>query len=181
MKHLDAEDPGPTLADLAADDYWITLYRYLSRKNPAHAEDLAQEVLIRLLKISANAALNPEAYVIQVANNVLIGAYHRAMREGVKVSLDSPEGGPLIQECAPPSCQNPEEQIGAQRLLQVLLGALPEEQQAALILHEVHGYNYIEIACKLGTTVRAVERYLLKAKARIRRLMDQIEPQGGKP
>jgi RNA polymerase sigma factor (sigma-70 family) len=73
---------------------------------------------------------------------------------------------------------NPEELV-LQRERLDLLGQLPERQQQMVWLHAL-GLSYAEIAIQTESTMRTVERQLLRAK-RAMRALDGVSPAPGAP
>ena len=60
----------------------------------------------------------------------------------------------------------------ARRHLQDALANLPWIQRETFRLHAIDGYSYAEIAFLMRTNVRAVERQLAKAIAKLAKQMD---------
>lgn len=176
MQHRDAnEKPVPTLADLVVQDHLAGLYYFLLRKvGPNDATDLAQEVLARLMKVPLTDTRNPAAYAYTVAANLAMDFHRKERSQGLKVRLDSPgaeqflEGEPALQ------CDSPEGRAGFKQLLELLLAELPDRQRAILLLHEQHGYKYVEIAQLLHTSPKAVEKQLLKAREKLSDMMREL-------
>lgn len=52
-----------------------------------------------------------------------------------------------------------------------LLGRLTDEQRAALVLFHLHGFPIAEVAAQLGRSVRATESLLVRARHRLRALV----------
>ena len=50
---------------------------------------------------------------------------------------------------------------------------LPEQQQAAFVLQKIEGLSQSEVAAVLKTTVSAVESLLTRAKANLRKILEQ--------
>lgn len=136
--------------------------RGLSR---AEAEDLTQEVYLRIARMDDVSAIRkPEAFLFQAAANLL---RDKVRRDRVRHSMDHV---PID------SCQLPAEDTspfrvlaGKQSLEGILrtLNALPTRQRDVFVLHRFEGLTYTQIGAKLGISVSAVEKHMMKAIARI--------------
>jgi DNA-directed RNA polymerase specialized sigma24 family protein len=74
-----------------SSEYRSALNRYFRRQvsDPADAEDLAQEVYLRLLRVEQNATIqNPEAYLYTIAVNLLRERAALSRRQGLNVHLE---------------------------------------------------------------------------------------------
>jgi RNA polymerase sigma-70 factor (ECF subfamily) len=67
------------------------------------------------------------------------------------------------------------EQKEVQQLVQATILELPEDQRAAVILHDIQGYNYAEIADILGVPVGTVKSRLARARLK---LAEKLAPYG---
>ena len=56
-------------------------------------------------------------------------------------------------------------------MIQVAIGQLPEDQRTALILSDVEGMDYEEIADAMGTALGTVKSRLSRARAKMRDLL----------
>ncbi|HEX7113962.1 MAG TPA: sigma-70 region 4 domain-containing protein, partial [Steroidobacter sp.] len=63
------------------------------------------------------------------------------------------------------------ERLSLEQQLDRALAQLPPMQAAVLLAHKRDGLSYEETAEKLGISVHTVEKYLTKAKARMRALL----------
>lgn len=155
--------------------YGRELHRYLARRlrRPADADDLAQEVYLRLLRRNhSEAVLNPRAYVYRIASHVVSEFRARSEQGEDCVTFDSqaleqldrqPTDGLHEDELA--------ERLHLQRRLEQALAELPPTHQAVFLLHKRDGHSHEEIAHKLQLSMHTVEKYLVQAKARLRTLL----------
>jgi RNA polymerase sigma factor (sigma-70 family) len=160
------------LARAVFDGYGRELHRYLVRRlrQPADADDLAQEVYLRLLRRNrAEAVLNPRAYVYRVAANVIAEFRVRSERGEDHVTFDS-EMLDQLEKQSFRSEQKDEmaERLSLQRQVQNALADLPPTHQAVFLLHKREGHSHEEIAQKLQLSIHTVEKYLVQANARLR-------------
>jgi RNA polymerase sigma-19 factor, ECF subfamily len=160
----------PKQAWRVATHYKRELHRYLLRRlgRPQDLDDVAQEVYLRLIRIDdAEYMRTPLAYLYRVAANVLndwneVEHHH----EHVVVSSEEIERWAESADAAWP--EDPTEREDLARQLDRALAELPPLQAAILVLFEAQGMSYQEVANELHISVHTVEKYLTKARARIR-------------
>ena len=144
------------------------LIRYFSRQtgNHAEAEDLAQEVFVRLAAREPGARMeHAEAYVFQMAANLL---RDRARRHATRAAADRAlEAGDAnsFEELSPERVL-----LGKQRLalLERVLGDLPERTRVVFLLHRFEELKYAEIARRLEISVSSVEKHMMEAMRQIK-------------
>jgi RNA polymerase sigma-70 factor, ECF subfamily len=143
-------------ADIAAFNeivarYKGKVYNYLYRMtgNAEDAEDLTQEVFVRMYtnigSFRAEASLS--TWLFRIAGNLCVDAFRRGKKErGVVHSLDAPigddEDGIAASRDIPDISQAPETLIGRKELgahIQSALAKLPPKLRSAVILHDRRG------------------------------------------
>jgi RNA polymerase sigma factor (sigma-70 family) len=168
-----ASDPKApaSLAALAFEQFRGGLYRYLLRRlrNAENAEDLSQEVYLRLLRaVDLSQVKCPQAYVYRVAFHVL---YEFKLREkSARVAFDSEVVAELADRL-PDEAVAPEEayEDGAQeRRLKEVIERLPPMQRAVLRLAAQGDLPHADIAQRLGISVSTVRNHLYQAVRRCR-------------
>jgi RNA polymerase sigma factor (sigma-70 family) len=159
---------------VAVDHYGDRLHRFLLRRlGRQEVDDVAQEVFVKLMRVPHNEYIqNPEAYIFSVARQV-IGSFGREVkRHSARVCVDSDQVEDLMEHPEDLRPDTVAQAVIATQLLHKFLDQLPPEQAAALVLYERDGYSYAEIAAQLDTSERSVQRYLLKARDRLARLLE---------
>ena len=147
-------------------DYDKHLHRYLAHRlpRPQDAEDLAQEVYLRLLRMDAEKRVEkPLAYIYGIASN-LVADYRsdsRRQRELLREEEENPEEGWE-------SADDLAERLNLQQQLERAFARLPRTLALVLLAHKHRGLSYEEVAAELGLSVHTVEKYITQAKARIR-------------
>lgn len=155
-----------SLARLAFTNFGAGLQRFLMNRlrSREHAEDLAQEVYLRLLRFAdAELVQRPEAYVYQVAFNVLC-EFRLAQRRNI-VTFDSGVASELAEELDADQ-SSPDEAVDQQAChdkLDTVLAGLPAMQRAVFLLAVRHGLPHSQIAQRLGISMHTVRKYLYKA------------------
>jgi RNA polymerase sigma-70 factor, ECF subfamily len=140
-------------------------------RNPAAAEDAAQEGYLRAFKAwkSWKQEAPAEAWLYRIALNV---AFTHRRRERFH------DIGQVIRRLGRPKEADPTEIIQPDLVRE--LRALPPKQAAALVLRHVHGFTNREIAAAVGIPERTVASRLAAAKSRLQaRLGDSYETRLG--
>jgi RNA polymerase sigma-70 factor (ECF subfamily) len=140
-------------------------------RNPAAAEDAAQEGYLRAFKAwkGWKQEAPAEAWLYRIALNV---AFTHRRRERFH------ELGEVIRRLGRPRESDPTDVIQPDLVRE--LRALPPKQAAALVLRHVHGFTNREIAAAVGIPERTVASRLAAAKSRLQaRLGDSYETRLG--
>jgi RNA polymerase sigma factor (sigma-70 family) len=149
---------------IVAAQYGRRLKRFLSvrLRNVHDVPDLAQEVFLRLLRVSEHESIrNPEAYLFTVAGHVV--QQHTLRRAAESSFIDITDA---VSELTCPEGEDPTARSdNAQRIEQLehLLAELPPRVAAALVLHRVSGYTVQEVADQLGVARETAKKYLARA------------------
>ncbi|MET0545682.1 MAG: RNA polymerase sigma factor [Caulobacterales bacterium] len=135
--------------------------------DPAEAEDVAQEVFLRVWKHAGSwqpGAAKFETWLHRVATNLCLDRLRR--RREVRMGDDFPE----IPDDAPSS---DETIMASQRLLRVreALDALPERQRMAIELCNFQELSNIEAAAALEVSVDALESLLARGRKSLRQAL----------
>ena len=147
-----------------------TLARYLLR-NPADAEDAAQECYLRALKhfdTYRGPAMKP--WLLAILRNVCRAEFSRRAASPSTTIENTPEAAdepPLWHE----EQQTPEAQMLRERdavTIRRLIDALAEPFRETFVLREVNNLSYREIAEAVGVPVGTVMSRLARARAMLR-------------
>lgn len=148
-----------------ADEWHADLIKFLERRTAtsADAQDLAQEVYLRLLRVDRTDLIRqPRSYLLRIAANVLDDWRLKAQQA-------RPHGAAELDSLVSPD--DPEHTAMADRRTRRLtaeLAHLPAPVRAALVLQIRDGLSYEEIAAKMNVSTRMIKRYLLAAYAGLR-------------
>ena len=139
--------------------------------SPMDAEEMVQDLFVRLLRRGDLFSLdNIDGYVFEAAANVARdrGRYDQARGQGRHVDID---------DLRPESEEPGAEQIldGKQQLKRMLaaLEALPPRARTVVILRRLENLTYPQIARRLGISVSAVEKHMVRAMTALK--LDLIE------
>jgi len=148
-----------------ADEWHGDLVKFLARRmaSPADAQDLAQEVYLRLLRVEQLSLIRkPRSYLLRIAANLL----HEWRLKARQSRPHSAEGLELLTADEDPEADAMRESRA--RCLRAQLDRLSPAMRAALVLQIRDGFTYDEIAARMNATPRMVKRYLLEGYARLR-------------
>jgi RNA polymerase sigma-70 factor (ECF subfamily) len=151
------------------------LHAFFSRRirSKADTQDLAQEVYLRMLRISNPEAIrNPVLYVYTVANNLVKERAVLDRRQAGRVDLD--EAGTYEQLETLPAFDSDLDTAQRATRLRVVLKQLSPKCQAAVALRFTHDLSYREIALRLGVSPQMARKYVAQALAHCRRRMTRL-------
>jgi RNA polymerase sigma factor (sigma-70 family) len=168
-----------SFASEVASRYGRRLRRFfaLRLRNEADAPDLAQEVFLRLMRVEQCETIrSPEAYLFTVASHVL---YQHTLRQThTPPSIDIAE---VFAELQPTSTDDPMMRaLGQERLTEVerVLASLPPKVASTLMLQRLAGLSIEEICKELGISRPAAKKYLARALAECRCVLEEDGEQG---
>lgn len=143
------------------------LQRYLAHRlpRPQDAEDLAQEVYLRLLGVDKAKLHKPLAYIYGIASHVV--ADYRSEPRHAREFLSEDEDD-VLENLAEATPDDLADRLNLQQQLVRALTQLPRMHALVLLAHKHRGLSYEEVAAELGLSIHTVEKYVTQAKARIR-------------
>ncbi|HUG56022.1 MAG TPA: sigma-70 family RNA polymerase sigma factor [Candidatus Limnocylindrales bacterium] len=151
------------------------LFRHVLRLLPDHAdaEDVVQDALVSAWRaIGAFEGTSFRAWLFRIATNRAIDVI-RARRRRAELPLDPPaedDDSPGWAEPAAPGSDLADiaGDREAVRAVEELLGRVPVEQRAALLLRDVEGFSYEEIAVITAVEVGTVKSRIHRARLSVR-------------
>ncbi len=174
--------------DQLAFDYLVQKYRrpmvsfmYRMARNAAVAEDLAQEVFLRVYRSRASyeASAKFTTWLYRIATNLAVNHARdtRHERPEVTVSLDEPddESGTTLE--LPDAALTAEQaMVRRERMLAIRskVEALPEQQRLAVIMHKYQQMDYKQIAEVLKKSESATKSLLFRAYETLREQLKEF-------
>jgi len=142
------------------------LARWLARSDH-DAEDVVQEACLRAFRFFGGfRGGDAKAWLLTIVRNTSYSAWHRVGTAGTTVPLD--EDTPDVEDGAP----GPEDlllQKASGQEVREALDALPVEFREVVVLRELEGLSYKEIADVTQLPIGTVMSRLARARARLRR------------
>ena len=149
------------------------LTRFLRRKvpNQIDAEDLAQEVYVRLLRMESLEQINePQAYVYRIASNV-------ASEWRLRASQSKPHSSDELEALM--SNTSPDEELDEKTLSLAIdraLALMSPMVRAVTYLKVQQGMSHDEIATHLAISPRMVRRFLGQGYLQLRESVSMDSP-----
>lgn len=141
-------------------------------RNPADAEDLLQETALKAFQAFGQfeQGTNLRAWLYKILVNTFISAYRKARRQPQTVSEADGEEFSLFERVALATHRTPEvevlEKIPDVEVRDALAG-LPEQFRMAVLLADVEGFSYKEIADITGVSIGTVMSRLHRGRKQL--------------
>ncbi len=173
--------------ELLVSKYQRKLARLLSRfiRDPAEVEDVTQEAFIKAYRALPSFRGDSAFYTwlyrigINTAKNYLVAMGRRAptTTEFDSEEAENFEGGELLHDINTPESALMTKEIA--HTVNEAMEALPEELKTAIMLREIEGMSYEDIAnimnCPIGTVRSRIFRAREAIAAKLRPLLDTSE------
>jgi len=151
--------------------------------NDADAKDLAQEAFLRVFRAlrSIDPSSHLDSWLYRIVTNLFIDMLRRRPRVRIE-SLDEPvrtqRGGDVVREIADDRAGTEADVVDAQMELEIqhALVALHPDLRAVVVLSDIEGYAYEEIAETLGVPVGTVKSRLHRARKTLQARLGHLAP-----
>lgn len=167
-----AKDRSDTPRNSELSRHWrpVLLAYFLRRvRDHAEAEDLTQELLVRLIAMNSEELQHPEAYIFRMASNLLAdrGRRHRAQAryQDVMSRVEDADVDPIDAFRIV---------VGRTELerIEAAIADLPKLTRALFLVFRFENMSQDEIATIYGISTRSVKRHVARALAH---LMTEME------
>src|SRR5580765_2073105 len=142
------------------------VYRYalVVLRNQADAEDVTQTTFLNAYRAfeKGERPQKPQNWLIAIAHNVCRQRFRQAQRRPAEVGYEEELAESVVEEDA----------LSAEDIRRAL-GHLAFNQRSALVMRELEGRSYQEIAEILGVSVSAVETLIFRARRALREQLEQ--------
>jgi RNA polymerase sigma-70 factor (ECF subfamily) len=161
--------------DLLVLKYQRKIMRLLSRliRDPAEIEDIAQEAFIKayraLPQFRGESAFYTWLYRIAVntARNWQLASSRRPMAQNV---IENEDGETFSQIDNLTDINTPESMLASRQIVETVnaaMNALPEDLRTAIVLREIEGMSYEDIAQTMGCPIGTVRSRIFRAREAI--------------
>ncbi|MBQ9267543.1 MAG: sigma-70 family RNA polymerase sigma factor [Clostridia bacterium] len=170
--------------DLKAYEEIISLYEkkvfstiYYMVKNDNEIEDIAQEVFIKIYKNLGNFKEESTLYtwIYRITINVCIDEIKKRKKVVyLDETIDTEDGEMELQ--LPDESKSPSEIVEENDLkerLERCIRKLPENQRIMIVLRDIKGFTYMEIAEMLKMNLGTVKSKINRARASLKELLDE--------
>ena len=164
------------------------IYKYLGDR--FGAEDLAQEVFIRVYRARADYVPSAKftTWLFRIATNLALNSVRDNRHQRMEISLDAPitadaEDGderPLDVADKHPDIEQHLVEEARKKMIRHAIEKLPEKQRAAVLLHKYQELDYNEIAKILECSESALKSLLFRAYETLRVELAPLVAQGEK-
>jgi len=161
--------------DLLVLKYQRKIMRLLSRmiRDPAEIEDVAQEAFIKayraLPQFRGDSAFYTWLYRIAI-NTARNWQASNARRPSAPNVIDTEDGETFSQIDNLTDISTPESLMASQQIVETVnaaISALPEELRTAIVLREIEGMSYEDIAQSMGCPIGTVRSRIFRAREAI--------------
>src|SRR5437016_8089473 len=165
-------------------------------RNPADAEDLVQETYLKAYRAfnTFQAGTNLKAWLYKILTNTFINSYRSKKRRPEQTELDDVEDlylyrrlGGLEAATAGRSAEEEVLELFTDTEVKEALESLPEQFRMAVLLADVEGFSYKEIAdimdVPIGTVMSRIHRGRKQLQKRLWTLAEErgLVPSGSTP
>lgn len=185
----DAQLVAETLAGEAMS-FQVLVQRYETRlfglarhyaKSRAEVEDLVQETFLKAFRKLDTFQQQSSFYtwLYRIATNTILDTLKRRSRNPVQAVAD-PELLIGAGEGLESKTVRPDARLERDEIIEItreVLSELPEIFRTTLVLRELEGHSYQEIAEELGISIGTVESRLFRARARFKQRLAQRYPE----
>lgn len=165
MDRIEGDNPGGLLRAALIEHRAALLRYFLARRvPPEEAEDVMQDLVVKLETHATGPVAEPRAYLYRMAENLLLDRIRSdGRRRGREQAWVAARAGPNLEADDRPS---PERALIARErlaLISAALAELPERTVRVFRRYRIEGVPQRQIAAELGISLSAVEKHLQKA------------------
>lgn len=159
------------------DQVYTTAYRIMG--DPDSAADTTQETFITAFRrLETYRGGSFRAWLIRIATNTCYDELRRRKRRPATSiedlsSAESDDGPPLPDHSASPEEIAEQHELNA--AVQGCIGALNEDQRLVLVMSDIQGFSYQEIAATMGVQMGTVKSRLSRARLSVRQCLQAFQ------
>lgn len=145
-------------------------------RNPSDAEDLVQETYLKAVRSQGNfdTGSDCKGWLFKIMTNTFIDQYRKTAKAPLLVELDEGDERAFADDARAEHSESPEESLFTNLLDQDIneaLGALPERFRMPILLCDLQGFSYAEIADMLGIPVGTVMSRLYRGRRLLKKAL----------
>ncbi len=164
-------------------------------RSPADAEDLVQDAVLRAYRFfdRYEPGTNAKAWLLRILTNTFINRHRRKVREREvmeegegRLAGERTVGADMLRRLGDPAGETERRLLATE--IRIALEQLSEEQRLMVVLADVEGLSYREIAEVVGCPIGTVMSRLHRARKRLQSVllsqaieMGIVEPPGERP
>ena len=164
--------------------YWRKVFNvaYKFVGNHAEAEDLAQEIFLKIFKSldTFDRRANFQTWLVSVSRNLCIDHYRsvRKERQTIDRAVDASELAPASSDPGPMAALEQRDRL---TLLRDALAALPDALRTAVLMRDIHELSYQEIAETLQLPEGTVKSRINRGRAELARQIRKLRGESYSP
>jgi RNA polymerase sigma-70 factor (ECF subfamily) len=183
MDRIERDNPGGLLRAALIEHRAALLRYFLARRvPPEEAEDVMQDLVVKLETHATGPVAEPRAYLYRMAENLLLDRIRSdGRRRGREQAWVAARAGPTLEADDQPS---PERALIARErlaLISAALAELPERTVGVFRRYRIEGVPQRQIAAELGISLSAVEKHLQKAYQVVLEARERLDAETGGP
>jgi RNA polymerase sigma factor (sigma-70 family) len=169
-------------AALIAHRAALLRYFIARRVPPDEAEDILQDLVVKLASHASGPVAEPRAYLYRMAENLLLDRIRSdGRRRGREQAWVAAQAGATLETDARPS---PEQALIARQrlaLVSAALATLPERTLSVFRRYRIDGVPQRQIAAETGISLSAVEKHLQKAYRTVVEAQARLDADSSRP
>ena len=143
-------------------------------RDPSLAEDVTQDTFIRAWRnLGSFKGESGKAWILRIATNRCLDLLRQRTRQATD-SLDAQLYEPETLWSTQTHSESPDsvaERVELSARIEAALAELPDDQRIALLMADVLGYDYLEVAELTGAAMGTVKSRISRARARLRSIL----------
>ena len=173
---LDHESTSPLVGAYLKKRQDLLRYFTLRLNSEAAAEDVVQDIYLRIVTAQVGTIDNPVAYLYRLGTNLMLDRLKQQRRAGARD--DAWHGSRYVRAGGEDMANDPpaDEAAAARQRLRQIVAAIEElspQRRRAFQLHKFEGRSHTETAAAMGISRSAVEKHI---SAALRLLLSRLGP-----
>jgi len=173
---LDHNNKSPLIGAYLQKRQDLLRYFTLRLNSEAAAEDVVQDIYLRIVTANSAVVENPTAYLYRLGTNLMLDRLKQQRRASLRD--DAWHGSRYVRIGGEDMANDPpaEEAMAARQRLQRIVDAieeLPPQRRRAFQLHKFEARSHAETAAIMGISRSAVEKHI---SAALRHLLSRLDP-----